>query len=76
MTIEEKAARLDSKGRKIGDRVFNASPRKLTDEQAVRMYKAWKQGAYFRDLFNSYGIAESSFWNYVRRVKQGIIKAS
>jgi hypothetical protein len=40
------------------------------------MYKAWKQGAYFRDLFNSYGIAESSFWNYVRRVKQGIIKAS
>lgn len=38
MTIEERAARLDSRNNKIGRRVFNAVPRKLTNKQAIEMY--------------------------------------
>jgi hypothetical protein len=73
MTLKEKAERLDKKGRKVGGRVNSSRPRKLSDKQALRMYEAWKNGTYFKSLFLSYGISEASFWNYIRRVRQGII---
>ena len=67
---------IDSRNNRIGKRAFNSGIRKLTDGQAIAMYKEFKKGTPYKPLLKKYGVCTGTFFNYMNRIKQGIIKPS